>query len=229
MGAPQGMIVRRIVQLSSLYGIQTSRNAPKEAEINPQLSEAQTLTVGLIADTHMPGSVEALWPQVFEGFAHVDCILHAGDLHVADVIDELEKLAPTFVCCGNGDLDVQHPKLQDFWQGPLAGVEVGLVHKFPTPRRAPPERLAQKLAQTFRAIPPQVVVYGHTHLAEVHLSAGRLYVNPGSPTLPNNQSTRYGTVGLMAIHHGHVSVELLQITDHGLQPIKAGAAELAPL
>ena len=73
------------------------------------------------------------------------------------------------------------------------------------------------------------MVYGHTHLAEVHLSAGRLFVNPGSPTLPNNQSTRYGTIGRMAISNTHVAVELLQITAHGLETIKEGAAELALL
>ena len=165
----------------------------------------------------MPGTIEALWPQVHAGFQGVDCILHAGDLHVADVIDELESIAPTFVCEGNGDLDVVHHKLQEQWIGHLAGVEVGLVHKFPTPRRADDDRLTRKLRKVFADADPRVVIYGHTHLAEVHHVGGRLYINPGSPTLPNNQSTRHGTVGFMEITADAVAVELHQITEHGLE------------
>jgi len=165
----------------------------------------------------MPGTIASLWPQVYEGFAGVDCILHAGDLHVADVIDELEGIAPTFVCSGNGDLEVEHHKLKDAWIGSMAGTNVGLVHKFPSPRRADADRLQKKISQAFAQTDPQVVIYGHTHLAEVHQVHGRTYVNPGSPTLPNNQSTRHGTVGFMEIAADGVQVELHQITDHGLE------------
>jgi len=168
----------------------------------------------------MPGTIASLWPQVYEAFSSVDCILHAGDLHVSNVIDELETLAPTYVCCGNGDLDVQHPKLQHSWLGSLAGVAVGLVHKFPTPRRADEVRLQRKVDQIFVDGDPQVVIYGHTHLAEVHSVAGRMYINPGSPTLPNNQSTRHGTVGFLEISDAGLAVELHQIHNDGLSLIE---------
>ena len=45
----------------------------------------------------MPGSIEALWPQAYDAFREVDAILHAGDLHTLDVVDELNQLAPTYV------------------------------------------------------------------------------------------------------------------------------------
>ena len=61
------------------------------------------MRIGLISDTHMPGSIEKLWPQVFNLFQDVDCILHAGDLHTLDIVDELSELAPTYVSRGNGD------------------------------------------------------------------------------------------------------------------------------
>ena len=189
--------------------------------INEQLANAKRLRVGLIADTHMPGTIASLWPQVYRGFAEVDCILHAGDLHVADVIDELETMAPTFVCTGNGDLDVQHNRLKDLWLGDLAGIPVGLIHRFPTPRRADAQRLQKKIDQHFGGADPRVVIYGHTHLAELHQVDGRTYINPGSPTLPNNQSTRHGTVGFMEITAKGVHVELHQITEHGLELIQS--------
>ena len=184
-----------------------------------EFANADTLRVGLIADTHMPGTIATLWPQVYDAFRHTDMILHAGDLHVASVIEELETLAPTFVCCGNGDLDVRHAKLQDVWCGQIAGITVGLVHKFPTPSRAQPVKLHKKRQQAFGETDPQVVIYGHTHLAEVHDVEGRVYINPGSPTLPNNQSTRHGTVGFLSISPSALKVELLQIVDEGLSPL----------
>jgi putative phosphoesterase len=184
--------------------------------INSTLSSAESLTIGLIADTHMPGTVDRLWQQVHEGFAHVDCILHAGDLHTAAVIEELDSIAPTYVCRGNGDLDVVHDRLADHWLGKLAGTTVGLIHRFPTPRRASVAKLKKKLDQHFGGITPRVVIYGHTHLAELHHIENTTYINPGSATLPNNQSTRLGTLGLLHIDRGSVSVELFQITERGL-------------
>jgi putative phosphoesterase len=196
--------------------------------LNSYLADAKHLTVGLIADTHMPGTIKRLWPQVYELFSSVDCILHAGDLHVPEVIDELDELAPTFVCRGNGDRGVEHEKLKDSWVGSLAGVQVGLIHKFPTPKRASPDALQQKLDGHFPDVDPQILIYGHTHLAEVHRVNGRVYINPGSPTLPNNQSIRPGTIGILAISHGNISVELFQISDDGRQlvTISEGITEL---
>jgi hypothetical protein len=184
--------------------------------MNSDLAEAKQLNVGLIADTHIPGSIKQLWPEVYAAFRNVDCILHAGDLHIPELIDELEQLAPTFVCRGNGDRGVVHEKLKDSWVGSLAGVQVGLTHKFPTPRRATPDSLQHKLDSHFPEAVPQVLIYGHTHLAEVHQVEGRIYINPGSPTLPNNQSTRPGTIGILAINTRHIKVELFQISEGGL-------------
>ncbi len=187
-----------------------------EFDVDAQFENAESLRIGLIADTHMPGTIATLWPQVYEGFAGVDCILHAGDLHVAAVIDELEGIAPTFVCAGNGDLDVEHERLADQWVGNFAGINIGLIHKFPTPRRADAARLEKKIGQFFTGHALDVVIYGHTHLAEVHTVDGRTFVNPGSPTLPNNQSTRHGTVGFLQIDAEGLAVELMQIDEGGL-------------
>lgn len=168
----------------------------------------------------MPGTIASLWPQVHEAFADVDCILHAGDLHVVDVIEELETIAPTYVSTGNGDVDVEHHRLQETWEGVLAGIPVGVVHHFPTPARASQERLAKKLGRAFPQFDPRIVIYGHTHLAELHEVEGRIFVNPGSATLPNNQSTRLGTLGILEIKRSGVSIELRQLTEQGTETIE---------
>jgi putative phosphoesterase len=56
------------------------------------------LRLGLIADTH-----GLLRPEVFHVFQGVDRILHAGDVGDADVLAELEVLAPVTAVWGNTD------------------------------------------------------------------------------------------------------------------------------
>ena len=46
------------------------------------------MIVGLISDTHIPESRDVLWPQVYEAFSKVDCILHAGDIYDIGVIEK---------------------------------------------------------------------------------------------------------------------------------------------
>jgi len=180
-----------------------------------EYATARHLRVGLIADTHMPGALEQLWPAVHTLFADVDLILHAGDLHVPEVIDELEALAPTFVCRGNGDEDVVHPRLRDQWCASLAGYTVAMTHKFPTPRHANEAKLDRKRHALFAERQPAVLVYGHTHFAEAQQVSDCLYVNPGSPTLPNNQTTRLGTLGFLDLAPDQVAVQLHQLTNTG--------------
>jgi len=56
--------------------------------------------LGIISDTH-----GKLRPQVFDVFAEVQHILHAGDVGEGDIIGELEALAPVTAVYGNVDGD----------------------------------------------------------------------------------------------------------------------------
>jgi uncharacterized protein len=174
------------------------------------------MKIGLIADTHMPGSLEALWPQAVEAFRDVDCILHAGDLHTLDVVDQLCDLAPTYVSMGNGDVGLVDDRLQDTWLLDMAGVQVGMIHRLPSPERKTPEQLLRYVDRHFTDdVTPHVVVFGHTHLEGLHHVGDVLYINPGSPTLPRNQSLRLGTVGMLEISAEHVAATILQLNDDG--------------
>ena len=56
------------------------------------------MRLGVIADTH-----GLLRPEVFEVFAGVDHILHAGDIGPLDILTELEAIAPVTAVFGNTD------------------------------------------------------------------------------------------------------------------------------
>ena len=181
------------------------------------------MRIGLIADTHMPGSLKDLWPQALAAFAGVDYILHAGDLHTLDIVDELNRIAPIYVARGNGDMDLIDPRLQDSWQLELGGVRIAMLHHFPSPVRKSPALLNAYLQRHLATAPgpaaPQVVIFGHTHLESTHVIEDVLYVNPGSPTLPRNQSLRLGTLGILEVTgtgaRRSVTASIHQLTEQG--------------
>jgi uncharacterized protein len=174
------------------------------------------MRIGLIADTHMPGSIQDLWPQVFESFRQVDCILHAGDLHTLDIVDELTALAPTYVSRGNGDRGLVDSRLQDNWLLDFAGISIGMIHRFPSPTRKSSEDIFRYVDKHFESR-PNVLIYGHTHLEGMHHVEDMLCVNPGSPTLPRNQSLRMGTIGILEIAEDHIESTIYQLESDGVE------------
>jgi len=181
-------------------------------------SQTETVKIGLIADTHMPGSIKELWPQVFAAFADMDCILHAGDLHTLEIVDRLSELAPTYVAAGNGDVGLVDDRLQHTWMIEREGVTIGMIHRFPSPERKSGRHLNDYVRRHFGNLVPRVLVFGHTHLESIHHVDDLLCINPGSPTLPQNQSLRLGTLGVLEIEPGAVTASILQLTDDGVVP-----------
>ncbi|MBK9342706.1 MAG: metallophosphoesterase family protein [Dehalococcoidia bacterium] len=87
------------------------------------------MRIGLISDTHIPEARYELWPQVFDAFRGVDCILHAGDIHDLVVIDQLHDIAPTWAARGNGEegsggrpVQPDHHRLRESWLLDLDGL-----------------------------------------------------------------------------------------------------------
>ncbi len=180
------------------------------------------MRIGLISDTHIPVAAPALWPQVYEALAGVDLIMHAGDLMIPEVIDWLAEVAPVMAVSGNGDytgfqrsMPPEDPRLSEAKVLELDGAEgghlrIGLVHDFQLPE-VPPLRTVEGLMKHFFGGPVDVIVRGSTHAAEIRTVKGVLIVNPGSPTFPNHQSTRLGTLGYLDIEEGRVTPSIVQL------------------
>ena len=172
------------------------------------------MRIGLISDTHVTKRGQ-LWAQVFDAFDGVDAILHAGDLWSLQLVEELEEIAPVQVVRGNGDMGLEHEHLHERYTVAFGGVTIAMIHDFPSAAWRPAEVVLQRAAQRFPDASPDVIVYGHTHIEEVHRLGDLLCVNPGSPTLPYNKSLRLGTIGFLNIDDGEVSAELWQLTEAG--------------
>jgi len=190
-----------------------------------ELANRESLRIGLISDTHIPEARHELWPQVFDAFQGVDCILHAGDIHDLIVIDQLSDVATTFAARGNGDdgsggrpIQPFDERLREAWLLNLAGLRVGMTHELPIPEYPPHLTLERAMQRYFGRTDLDVVIHGDTHVEAIDHINGALCVNPGSPTYPHNLDTRLGTVGFLEISGGKAEASIWQLTNDGIVP-----------
>jgi len=125
---------------------------------------SSVLTVGLVADTH-----GLLREQVLAVFAHVDHVVHAGDVGDAAVLDALRTIASVTAVRGNAEKEGLRESLPEVARIELGGVPVIVAHHRQVAVAAAAELSGRRL-----------VVFGHSHQPVVEESEGALLVNPGS-------------------------------------------------
>ncbi|HEX5963897.1 MAG TPA: metallophosphoesterase family protein [Gemmatimonadales bacterium] len=105
----------------------------------------------MISDTH-----GLLRPQVFDAFAAVDHILHAGDVGSLDLLEELKALAPVTAVYGNTDGAELRSRLPSVATVQLDGFDIVVTHG---------DQLGSPTPEALNAAFPdaQIIVYGHTH------------------------------------------------------------------
>ncbi len=175
------------------------------------------LRIGLISDTHIPEANRTLWDEVYDGFAGVDLILHAGDMHDVIVLDWLERVAPVIGVRGNGDdgtsgrpVAPNDPRLAYNQILTVDGLRIGMTHDFLN-IELPGATMEERMERHFGGA-VHIVVAGDTHVPVVETMHGVLIVNSGSPTYPRNLNTQLGTIGFLEIADGRVDawIEHLQ-------------------
>ncbi|NLM52278.1 MAG: metallophosphoesterase [Firmicutes bacterium] len=137
------------------------------------------MRIGVISDTHIPTRARHLPAVLFEHFADVDLILHAGDLVDPQVLVDLAAIAPVEAVAGNMDSPELQNKLGSKKILELAGFRIGLTHgHLGSYRHHTPQRALSIFAQD--AV--DVVIFGHSHQPYLKKEKGILLFNPGSPT-----------------------------------------------
>lgn len=176
------------------------------------------MRIGLISDTHYP-EAGPLWDDAYERLRASDLILHAGDLHVVEVLDWLEERCgvPVLGVRGNGDdggggrpLCAADPRLKPAQLLDAGGLRIGMVHDATLPEW-PPHRTLETIMQHEFGGPVEVFVHGHTHVPVVEELRGILLVNPGSPTYPRNMDRSRGTIGFLELDGGRARAWIEQL------------------
>ena len=150
------------------------------------------MRIGVISDTH-----GWLRPQAIEALRGSELILHAGDVGLPEVLDELRRIAPVVAVRGNVDVEA--------WA-----------------RRLPPTEMAEAGSKAFyilhrladldlkpRAARVDAVVFGHSHQPGIEWRDGVLYFNPGSAG-PRRFSLPV-TLGKIEIVEGELRPEIIPL------------------
>jgi putative phosphoesterase len=154
------------------------------------------ITLGIIADTHVPDRRADIDPRALDIFrrAKVDVILHAGDVSVRRVLIELEEIAPVHAVRGNRDwISLGGLPLRQILT--FEGVRLGMVHGHGTVLEylfdkvdyvvhgLDDQRYKHRALATFPDV--DVIIFGHLHIPVNEWVGSQLLFNPGSACCPD--------------------------------------------
>ncbi|MBI9047294.1 MAG: YfcE family phosphodiesterase [Anaerolineaceae bacterium] len=148
--------------------------------------------IAVLSDTHVPDRCREIQKELFAVLENekVDLILHAGDICTNRVLIQLNIIAPTVAVRGNRDLvfrnklpwhcDVQindkfhiglthgHGSWKSYWIDKFKHMFIG--YQF------------ERYRNITKLLFPEanVIVFGHTHEAELKMDGNVLFLNPGS-------------------------------------------------
>jgi len=156
------------------------------------------MRIALLSDTHIPASLARLPDSLLRHLETVDAILHAGDIVRLDVIEALDRIAPTTAVAGNMDPPEVAAALPDRAILFLGGRMIGLKHGHQ--RHALQDRYiglsydAPEMELFFQAMAAQLpeaelVVFGHFHAPVVKRWQDKLFINPGAVAPSRGRST----------------------------------------
>ena len=127
--------------------------------------------VAILSDTH--GHLADEFIAAIDG---CDLILHAGDLNTPEILETLRALAPTVAVRGNMDGGRWADELPVYEAVTTSKSVFHIIHDL---------QMLEELCDIPTGYANTVVVYGHTHIRHTTRDdSGRLYLNPGSATLP---------------------------------------------
>ncbi len=155
----------------------------------------------VLADTHIPRSARALPEGLVAYLERADLILHAGDLIVPSVLEELSAYGVP-VHAVRGNVDAPGIDLPETLQLDLGGVRIAMIHDSGR-KEGRRKRFKERFPEA------RVVVFGHSHVPFLEDENGLLLLNPGSPTDKRRQPEH--TFALLHSEGGDVRAEILAL------------------
>lgn len=161
------------------------------------------ITIGVIADTHIPRRGKRLSDVILQKLAGVDMIIHAGDLCRDYVIYELEEIAPVYAVLGNNDDEYLEAML------PLKRIihveqcNIGIIHGHNYSGTA-----AINATKAFKEDNVDCVVFGHSQIPVNKVLDNVLYFNPGS-AMDKRRQEKY-TFGILRVIGKNITGEIIE-------------------
>ena len=157
----------------------------------------RTVTVGVVADTHVGETLPELPQSVLHALAGSDLILHAGDITCVSVLDQLGEIAPVVAVQGDHDRDagIDLPTSRIIT---VRGRRIGLAHgrrsrviEMPAAGLSLARRQAVLLGM-HRGLrrhfgPVDLIIHGHLHIPVDTEVRGTRVFSPGAVYIPEER------------------------------------------
>lgn len=175
------------------------RRAPplKTLAAEYSLATLSRVRVAVVSDSH--GQLD---PRIIEAVRGHDCVVHAGDVGGAKVLEQLRtKLNMCVAVRGNNDTASKWPKpdlraLESLPESALLHLPGGTVAVIHGDRFGPPGLRHQRLRNAFPAA--KLIIFGHSHRRCVDKTARPWVANPGAA----GRARAYGGPGLLTLTAG---------------------------
>lgn len=152
------------------------------------------MKVGVISDTH-----GVLRPEAVAALAGCEQIIHAGDIGAAQILPQLQCIAPLHAVRGNNDQDAAWAEqVPDHLHIELNGWPTLLVHDIADV----PALLESRT---------RLVITGHSHKPLIEWRGDVLYVNPGSAG--RRRFTLPVTLAVLDVQAGSIEAQLIALLD----------------
>lgn len=156
------------------------------------------MLIGVVSDTHRDkGAIK----KAAKELSDTDVLIHLGD-NDSD-IEELSKLYKNKIISVKGNCDfISNTPLELVEE--FEGVRILITHGHKYNVKQNILKLKDKAIELDVAI----VLYGHTHSAEIILEEGVWFINPGSAALPRDE---YSSVAIIEIENGEIKPSIKKI------------------
>jgi putative phosphoesterase len=173
----------------------------KKGIIPINFQNKENIVVGVVSDTH-----GILLQTAIKALKDVDLIIHAGDIGNAEVLDELECIAPVVAVRGNMDMIDGLRDLPETEAVEVGDVLLYVIHDIHRLDIAPSKA-------GFNA-----VIFGHFHYPSVSEKDGVLFLNPGSAAQPRRNYP--ASLALLHIRGDYMKTRIVDIGG-GLKTLKS--------
>jgi len=159
------------------------------------------MKIGLVGDTHIPGTASELPPELLKGLRGVDLILHTGDICELGALGALEEIAPVRAVWGNMDPPPVRKALPETIEVEVEGFRIGLTHG-----TGAPLGIVKRVMEQLKGF--DCIVFGHTHSPLNETRGDVLVVNPGTPT--DHRFASVNTYGILTVDEG-LSASIIEL------------------
>lgn len=164
-------------------------------------------TIGVIADTHIyPHGRRRIPDGVIRLFerAHLDLLVHLGDINSRNVLEELAEIAPIIAVPGNNDDPELHFMLTETTRFQVGERTFGALHGHGG-RTARDEAVRRFVGKV------DCVLFGHSHQPLIDQVDDTILFNPGSAT--DRRWNEHFGIGVIRVEDGVIHPELIVYKD----------------